>query len=58
MSTLKNFVHRNRKAAQTLDKIKMRSHLNADTLFALFERICNGRPTTELPMHRSRWTTP
>ena len=34
MSTLKNFFRRNRKANQTLDKIKMRSHLNADALFA------------------------
>ncbi|MBM9616985.1 transposase, partial [Desulfobulbus rhabdoformis] len=34
MSTFKNFIDRNRKATQTLDKIKMRSHLNADALFA------------------------
>ena len=35
MPTLKKIIHRNRKATQTLNKIKMRSHLNADALFAL-----------------------
>lgn len=44
MSTLKNFVHRNRKAAQTLDKIKMRSHLNADALFALIREDLQRAP--------------
>ena len=38
MSILKNFVTRNRKATQTLSKIKMRSHLNADALFALIRK--------------------
>jgi len=35
ISTLKNFFRRNRQANQTLNKIKMRSHLNANALFAL-----------------------
>lgn len=34
MPTLKEIVSRNRQATQTLRKIKMRAHLNADTLFA------------------------
>ena len=44
MSTLRNFAHRNRKATQTLDKIKMRSHLNADALFALIREDLQRAP--------------
>nr|WP_320012446.1 hypothetical protein [uncultured Desulfobulbus sp.] len=49
MSTLKNFIHRSRKATQTLDKIKMRSHLNADTLFALIREDLQQVPDLRAP---------
>ena len=48
MSTLKNFPRRNRKASQTLDKIKMRSHLNADALIALIREDLQ-----KVPDHRA-----
>jgi hypothetical protein len=38
VATLKNIVSRNRQATQTLRKIKMRAHLNADTLFAIIRK--------------------
>ena len=36
--TLKNIVNRNHRETRTLRKIKMRAHLNADTLFALIRK--------------------
>jgi len=57
MSTLKNFFRCNHKANQTLDKIKMRSHLNADALFALIREDLQKVTTTGRLMHRSHWTT-
>lgn len=38
MSTIKTIVNRNRRETQTLRKIKMRAHLNADTLFAIIRK--------------------
>jgi len=38
MSTLKGIVNRNRRETQTYRKIKMRAHLNADTLFAIIRK--------------------
>ena len=38
MSTLKNIVNRNRRETQTYRKIKMRAHLNVDTLFAIIRK--------------------
>jgi hypothetical protein len=38
MPTLKNIVNRYRRETQTLRTIKMRAHLNADTLFALIRK--------------------
>jgi hypothetical protein len=48
VSTLKKFIHRNRKATQTLDRITMRSHLNADALFALIHEDLK-----QVPDHRA-----
>jgi len=38
MSTLKDIVNRNHQETQTFRKIKMRAHLNADTLFAIIRK--------------------
>ena len=48
MPTLKNIVNRNRRETQTLRKITMRAHLNADTLFALIRKDLH-----KVPDHRA-----
>ena len=48
MSTIKKIVNRNRRETQTLRKIKMRAHLNADTLFALIRKDLH-----KVPDHRA-----
>lgn len=44
MPPLKNIVNRNRQETQTLRKIKMRAHLNADTLFAIIRKDLQRAP--------------
>jgi hypothetical protein len=48
VQTIKKFVNRNRRETQTLRKIKMRAHLNADTLFALIRKDLH-----KVPDHRA-----
>jgi hypothetical protein len=48
MPTLKDIVNRNRRETQTLRKITMRAHLNADTLFALIRKDLH-----KVPDHRA-----
>lgn len=48
MASRKNIVNRNRRETQTLRKLKMRAHLNADTLFALIRKDLQ-----KVPDHRA-----
>lgn len=48
MPTLKNILNRNRQTTQTFHKIKMRAHLNADTLFSIIRKDLQ-----QVPDHRA-----
>ena len=56
MAVLKNIIKGYRKAGQTYRKIKMRAHLNADSLFAIIrkdlQQVPDHRaPNASIPLH-------
>ncbi|MCL7487596.1 MAG: hypothetical protein M8357_05420, partial [Desulfobulbaceae bacterium] len=44
MPTLKSFINKHRNDNKTFRKLKMRSHLNADAMFAIIRKDFNGVP--------------